>query len=86
MNPDLREKVTRKGMSRQEGSVGELLSALLCMIAMVSVMTAFMDCVALVNKKTMLGQTARNYVLRMETVGYLTAEAERELCRELSEQ
>ena len=48
-------------------------------------MTAFMDCVALVNKKTMVSQVARNYVLKMETVGYLAPVDETALLKELSE-
>lgn len=71
---------------RQEGSVGDLLSALLCILTMITVMVAFLDCVALVNKKTIVGQTARNYVLKMETVGYLTDADEQALRTELAEQ
>lgn len=84
--PRAKGKVARAVALRQEGSVGDLLSALLCIIAMVAAMTAFMDCVALVNKKMMVGQTARNYVLKMETVGYLTGQEEQCLRRELAEQ
>ena len=71
---------------RQEGSIGDLLSALLCILTMITVMVAFLDCVALVNKKTIVGQTARNYVLKMETVGYLTESDEQALRAELAEQ
>lgn len=84
--PCAKGEVARAVALRQEGNVGDLLSALLCIIAMVAAMTAFMDCVALVNKKMMVGQTARNYVLKMETVGYLTGEEEQSLRRELAEQ
>jgi len=86
MNLGRGEKAARKEALRQEGSIGDLLSVGLCILAMVAVMTAFMDCVSLVNKKTMVGQTARNYVLRMETVGYLTAEDELALRNALAEQ
>ncbi len=84
--PRAKDEVARAVALRQEGNVGDLLSALLCIIAMVAAMTAFMDCVALVNKKMMVGQTARNYVLKMETVGYLTGQEEQSLRRELAEQ
>lgn len=84
--PRAKGEVARAVALRQEGNVGDLLSALLCIIAMVAAMTAFMDCVALVNKKMMVGQTARNYVLKMETVGYLTGQEEQSLRRELAEQ
>ncbi len=84
--PRAKDEVARAVALRQEGNVGDLLSALLCIIAMVAAMTAFMDCVALVNKKMMVGQTARNYVLKMETVGYLTGQEEQSLRRKLAEQ
>ena len=85
MIPCLGDEATRKAPVRQEGSVGDLLSALLCILAMVAAMMAFMDCVALVNKKTMVSQVARNYVLKMETVGYLAPVDETALLKELSE-
>lgn len=86
MNLNQGKKAVRQIVLRQEGSIGDLLSVGLCILAMVAVMTAFMDCVALINKKTMVGQAARNYVLRMETCGYLTAEDEQALRKELLEQ
>lgn len=82
----------RKGLLRaakeegagQEGSIGDLLSVGLCILAMISVMMAFMECASLVNKKTVVSQTARNYILRMETVGYLTSAEEEDLIRQLT--
>ncbi|MBQ2099869.1 MAG: hypothetical protein II477_02215 [Lachnospiraceae bacterium] len=71
--------------SRQEGSIGDLLSVLLCILGMTTVMIAFLSCVKLVNQKTMVGQLARTYVLRMETVGYLTPEDEAALRNDLAE-
>ena len=82
MNPK-QEKGAAKGAYRQEGSIGDLLSVMLCILGMTVVMSAFLDCVNVVNRKTMVGQLARNYVLRMETVGYLAAEDELALRREL---
>ena len=70
----------------QEGSIGDLLSVGLCILAMLSVMMAFMDCASLVHKKTIISQLARTYILRMETVGYLTEADESELVARLSEQ
>ncbi|MBP5281079.1 MAG: hypothetical protein J6Z22_01120 [Lachnospiraceae bacterium] len=83
MNPFQRNGASRRPI-RQEGTVGDLLSALLCILGMIAVMVTFMDCVALVNRKTMVGQIARNYVLKMETVGYLTPVDEEALLRELA--
>lgn len=67
----------------QEGSVSDLLSALLCILAMVAAMTVFLGCVRMVNQKTVIGQIARNYILRMETVGYLATPEEQALLEEL---
>ena len=68
----------------QEGSIGDLLSVGLCILAMLTVMMAFMDCAALVHKKTIISQIARSYILRMETVGYLATAEEQELRAKLS--
>ena len=40
----------RAGARRQEGSIGDLLAALLCVLAMTGVMIAFLDCASLVSK------------------------------------
>lgn len=81
-----RKLAAQKKISGQEGSIGDLLSVGICILAMVTVMTYFMDCVRLVNQKTEVGQLARNFVLRMETVGYLTEADEALLRKELEEQ
>lgn len=73
------------GFSRQEGSIGDLLSVGICILAMLVIMLSFMDCVRAVNRKTAVGQLARKYILSMETSGYLTASMELELLRELAE-
>ena len=44
-----------------------------------------MDCMALVSRKTAAGQIARNYILRMETAGYLTQADEGRLREELAQ-
>lgn len=76
-------KAAKKESNWQEGNIGDLLSVGLCILAMISVTMAFMECAGLVNKKTAISQTAREYILRMETVGYLTTAEEGELVREL---
>ena len=85
MNRTGTKKAAKKeGFWRQEGSIGDLLSVGLCILAMITVTMAFMECAGLVNQKTAVSQTARNYILRMETVGYLTQAEEGELLRELA--
>ena len=81
-----RKLAAQKRIPGQEGSIGDLLSVGICILAMATVMTYFMDCVRLVNRKTEMGQLARNYVLRMETVGYLTDADEELLRKELEAQ
>lgn len=77
-------KAVGKEVTGQEGSIGDLLSVGLCILAMITVMMSFMDCMALIGQKTAAGQIARNYILRMETVGYLTQADEESLREELT--
>lgn len=84
MNLRGRRKAAGNGSHGQEGSIGDLLSVGLCILAMITIMLSFMDCMALVNQKSAVGQIARNYILKMETVGYLTAGDRDRLLRELT--
>lgn len=70
---------------RQSGNIGDLLGAGLCMIAMLTLMMSCFTHMAILQKKVYLGQTARKYMLRMETVGYLESQKEKELRRELAD-
>lgn len=58
--------------SRQRGNIGDLMMTGICMLAMTVMMLAYMDSIELLGQKTEVGQLARKYILRMETVGYLT--------------
>lgn len=71
-------------MKRQKGNVGSLLTAGLCVLAMTVVMLSYMENVSLIQQKTEVSQLARKYILRMETVGYLTTEDSTLLCQELA--
>ncbi len=59
---------------KDSGSVGDLLAAGICILAMCSAMLGFFDCMELLKQKNQVSQVAREYILRMETVGCLTAE------------
>jgi len=59
-------------VKKENGNVGELLSAGLCMLAMTVVMLSYIDNAGLIKQKTEVSQIARKYILRMETVGMLT--------------
>lgn len=64
--------------------MADLLSAGLCILGMTVVMLSYMDNVSLIHQKTEVSQVARKYILRMETVGYLTASDETALQQELT--
>ena len=51
----------------------------LCVLALTAVMLSYMENVQLIAKKAEVGQLARCYLLKMETVGYLTAPDQAEL-------
>lgn len=71
-------------MKQQRGNVGSLLTAGFCILAMTVVMLSYMESVSLIQQKTEVSQLARKYILRMETVGYLTMEDSTLLCQELA--
>lgn len=70
-------------MKQERGSIGDIMSAGICMLAMTVLMLSYMDNVRLIHRKTEVSQIARQYILRMETVGYLTEEDRIRLGREL---
>ena len=72
-------------MRREKGSIGDIMSAGICMLAMTALMLSYMNNVWLIHRKTEVSQIARQYILKMETVGYLTEEDRIRLGRELDE-
>jgi len=70
-------------LKRDEGSVGELMAAGLCILAMTVVMMAYLENARLIQQKMEVSQIARKYILRMETVGTLAEEDRIALCEEL---
>ena len=70
-------------MEKREGNVGNLLITGICILAMTVVMLSYMDSVELIQQKSQVGQLARKYILRMETVGCLTVEDRTALTQEL---
>ena len=55
----------------------------LMVLAMAVIMMTFLDLILLVQKKTDVRQLSRQYLLEMETVGYLPADSAEELRKEL---
>ncbi len=72
-------------MRKQRGSVGDILAAAVCILAMSVVLFAFLDCVGLIHQKLEVSQLARKYILKMETMGCLTASEKIKLDSELAE-
>lgn len=56
---------------KESGNIGELLTIGLCVLALTVVMSGYLENVQLIGKKAAVGQLARGYLLKMETVGCL---------------
>ncbi|MDE6924875.1 MAG: hypothetical protein K2P59_06375 [Acetatifactor sp.] len=70
-------------MRQERGSIGDIMAAGICMLAMTVLMLSYLANVRLIHQKTEVSQIARQYILKMETVGYLTEEDRIRLGREL---
>lgn len=70
-------------MKKEKGSMGDMLAACICMLAMTVLMLSYMGSVGVVFQKAAVSQLARKYILRMETVGELTAADRTVLLQEL---
>lgn len=68
----------------RKGSVADMLSVGICVIAMTVLMLAYMGSIQLLNSKLQIDQIARKYILRMETVGYLTGNDRLMMTQELA--
>lgn len=68
----------------EKGSVLDVLSAGMCVLAMTVLMLAYSGNIGLMNQKAQINQIARKYILKMETVGCLTAQDRQALTAELS--
>ncbi len=53
------------------GSVGDVMPMCIFVICIAFVLVAFADCVKIINTKSSVSQISRQYILRMETYGYL---------------
>lgn len=70
-------------MRQEKGSIGDIMAAGICMLAMTALMLSYMDNVRLIHQKTEVSQIARQYILKMETVGCLEEADRIRLSREL---
>lgn len=71
-------------MKKEQGSIGDLMTAGICVLAMTVLMLVYLENASLIQQKMEISQIARKYILRMETVGMLTAEDKSALCTELT--
>lgn len=83
------ESVLKSGAGKrrflsEKGNIGDLLSTGLCILAMTTVMLSFVKYTELIHRKSMVGQVARKYILRMETTGYLVPEDGEKMKTELA--
>ena len=80
-------KKTEKKLFRHknDGSVGDVMPMCIFVICIAFVMISFADCVRLINVKASVSQISRQYILKMETYGYLTENDRDNLIRSLSE-
>ena len=62
----------------------DVMSVGICVIAMTVLMLAYMGSVQLLNSKSLIDQITRKYILRMETVGYLTGNDQLEMTQEFT--
>lgn len=68
---------------KQPGNIGELLTMGMCVLALTVVMLSYMQNIQLLQAKETVGQLARAYLLKMETVGYLETPDQVRLTAEL---
>lgn len=57
---------------KNDGSIGDVMPMCIFVICIAFVMISFADCVRLINVKASVSQVSRQYILKMETYGYLT--------------
>lgn len=81
------QKKAEKGKTwgKSRGNVGDIMTMGLCILGMTAVMGTYLDYMELIQQKTYVGQLARNYILRMETVGGLEQEDRIMLEQELAD-
>lgn len=76
----------KKGTGRfgcHRASVTDAIMVGICILAMTIIMMAYMGSMQLLDSKAQISQVARKYILRMETVGYLTGNDRMLLSQEL---
>lgn len=73
----------RENRKKEPGNIGELLTMGLCVLALTVVMLSFLENIQAISTKAEVGQLARAYLLKMETVGCLETPEKIRLAAEL---
>lgn len=73
-----------KLMKKEEGNIGDFIAVFMVLLAMTVVMLSYMDAMGVVQDKMKVSQLARQSILEMETVGYLTHSSEEILLENLA--
>lgn len=68
---------------KSNGNVMDMLSIGITILAMSVLVTAYLDCTDLMLKKLEISQLSRQYILKMETEGYLNEQNKQQLLLEL---
>ena len=66
------------------GSVGDVMPMCVFVVCIAYVLISFAGCVKLINTKSAVSQIAREYILKMETDGYLAEADKNEMLEDLS--
>lgn len=79
----------RKGSCKRyrchRGTVADVIAVAICVLAMTVLMMSYLGSMQLLDTKARISQAARKYILRMETVGYLTQNDLLQLSGELTQ-
>lgn len=70
-------------MGKEEGTVMDFITVCICILAISTLLMASLEYTGLLLQKVSVSQTARRYLLKMETEGYLDSGEKDKMLREL---
>lgn len=79
------QRKSSKVRNSHRGSVMNLVATMICVLAMTVIVLGYLGCIGLLERKAAISQVVRKYLLRMETIGYLTEDDSLALEAELTE-
>ncbi len=68
---------------KSQGNIMDLVTVGILILAASIVMMTYLQCTQLIMTKLEISQISRKYILKMETEGYLTSQAEEDMLEEL---